>query len=90
MYPRSGGIFYACFNSIDSDKRSARKAVIAKLGEEAWKRIKRVNKTGLLAMFNVPPTPETELFANEIAKRAESRFENEDKWMFDEPKEVPK
>ena len=49
-----------------------------------------MNKTGLLEMFNVPPTPETELFANEITKRAESRFENEDKWMFDEPKEVPK
>jgi hypothetical protein len=84
-FPRAGGAFYACFNSTAADQRAGYAAVRKHCGEAAVKRLKRVNKTGLLAMFNVPPTAESRLLVCTIADRVESRFVANDKWMFGEP-----
>lgn len=84
-YPQAGGIFYACFNSRDDELAIARKAVIKEFGIGAWSRIKRINKTGLLAMFHIDPTPETKFFAERIAEQVEARAVRDGWWMFGKP-----
>lgn len=67
------GLIWAVFNCRESDKRKGRKAVLDKFGVSGWKKVLKINRTGIMAMFKVPPTPETQLYADTVGVAAEAR-----------------
>lgn len=67
------GLTWAVFNCRESDKRKGRKAVLEKFGVAGWKKVLKINRTGIMAMFQVSPTPETQLYADTVGVAAEAR-----------------
>lgn len=67
------GIIWAVFNCHDGDLRKGRKAVLSKYGMTGWRKVKTINRTGVMAMFNTSMIPETELYADTIATSADER-----------------
>ena len=67
------GLKWAVFNCRESDKRKGRQAVLKKFGEAGWKKVLKINRTGIMAMFQVSPTPETQIYADTVGVAAEAR-----------------
>lgn len=68
-----GNLFIAVFNCTKHGQRMGRKAVIERFGDAGWSKVREINKTGIMAMFNVMQTPETKLFAEVVADYAERK-----------------
>jgi hypothetical protein len=70
-------VSWAVFNSTDYDARLGRKAVRAKYGKRGLDRLKKiiVEGGGIMAIFQVPPTLVTKLFAETVGMGAERRAE---------------
>lgn len=66
-------LYIAVFNCRESDKRKGRKAVLDKFGVTGWKKVLKINRTGIMAMFQSKPTPETKLYTDTVGVAAEAR-----------------
>lgn len=73
------GINWAVFNCREYDKRKGREAVKAKFGEDGWAKVRGKIKTGIMAIFNEPPTRETKLYAETVAASADRRANREER-----------
>ena len=74
LFPHFGDVRWAVFNCNEYGKRKGREAVKSKYGNRGWKEVKERMKSGIMEIFNHPPTKETVLFANIVGLAAEKRF----------------
>jgi len=56
--PMDDDLYTSVFNANNNAVRKANKAFIALYGKSKFEKIKKINKTGLMAGFNTEPTPE--------------------------------
>ena len=70
-YPHFGSEFIAVFNCRPSSKAAGRKAVLEKYGVKGWEKVKRINRTGTMAMYNVRQTRETKLYSRVVGEHAD-------------------
>jgi hypothetical protein len=67
------GLTWAVFNCRDNDKRKGREAVKEAFGEDGWARVRSSMKSGIMEIFQHPPTPETRLYAETVGHSADRR-----------------
>lgn len=72
--PNFGGVSWAVFNCRGPDKRSGREAVLKKFGQAGWKKVLTINRTGIMAMFQTKPIPETLLYAKVVGELSDARY----------------
>lgn len=66
-------ITWAVFNCNKHDQAKARKVVLARFGNEGWKKVLARKRSGIMEIFKYTPTPETKLYAQTVALSADSR-----------------
>jgi hypothetical protein len=67
------GLNWAVFNCRDYDKRKGREAVKSSFGEAGWEKVRDRMKSGIMEIFQHPPTPETKLYAETVGHSADHR-----------------
>ena len=70
-YPLFGCVMVAVFNSTAGGKRLGRHAVLRQFGQAGWQQVLDRTKTGIMELFEHPPTAATRLYAETVGQHAE-------------------
>ena len=65
--------YWAFFNCRGYDIKMGRLHVREKYGNEGWEKVSKIIWGGIMKIFDVPPTPETELFVKTVAEYSDKR-----------------
>lgn len=70
-YPLFGCVMVAVFNSTSTGHRLGRQAVLRRFGQSGWQQVRDRTKTGIMELFEHPPTAATRLYAETVGHHAE-------------------
>lgn len=78
-FPFFGSAVVAFFNQLPADVEAGRKAVKAKFGPGAIRKVTRMMKTGEMEIFQHDETPEALCYVMAVARSAEARAQKRGK-----------
>lgn len=73
-WPNIGGLYFAIFNCREHHVDKGRVAVLAKYGVADWKLILKCKRSGIMEIFDHPPSHALILFAETVADASEAAY----------------